>query len=366
MKKIARNTVLIAAVATVLAGVFVQRARVAGGEDDSFVAFKKECGAKAKAADEADSMVVVGKDGWLFLTRELRHVSVGEFWGDRAATVSNAVRPDRADPLPAILDFHEQLKKLDIDLIIVPVPAKSFVYPEALSDNATPNENGLPPRMDTSHQEFYELLRESGIEVIDMMPELMKKRLEKEGAMYCRQDTHWSGRACILTAGRIAEQLKKKPWYKDVKKEKLTSRVDENYLIKGDLWQALPDGARPPQESLYLRFAGKPDSAGLEPIEPDRASPVILLGDSHALVFHAGRDMLARGAGLADQLALELGFAVDLIGVRGSGATPSRVNLYRRGRANPDYFTNKKVIVWCFSVREFTETQGWSKVPVKR
>jgi len=372
MKTITRTTLLIAAKLTAACAVIGFIAAVvlgpcaAAGEDNSAPAFKKECGAKAKVADEADSIVVVGSDGWLFLTRELRHVSVGKFWGDGAALVSRALKPDRADPLPAILSFHQQLKKLGIDLIIVPVPAKCLVYPEALSDKITPGKDGLPPRMDTAHQEFYEILRENDIEVIDMMPELMNKRLEKEGAMYCRQDTHWSGRACIVTAQRIAEQLKNKPWYKDVKKEKFSSRLEENYLIKGDLWQTLPNGARHAQETLYLRFAGTPDSAGFEPVAPDRGSPVILLGDSHALVFHAGRDMLARGAGLADQLALELGFAVDLIGVRGSGATPARVNLYRRGRANKDYFTNKKVIVWCFSVREFTESSGWSIVPVKR
>jgi alginate O-acetyltransferase complex protein AlgJ len=93
---------------------------------------------------------------------------------------------------------------------------------------------------------------------------------------------------------------------------------------------------------------------------------VLLLGDSHNLIFHEGGDMLATGAGLPDQLALELGFPVDLIGVRGSGATPARVNLLRRARANPDYLRKKKLIIWCFSAREFTESSGWQKVPVVR
>ena len=44
----------------------------------------------------------------------------------------------------------------------------------------------------------------------------------------------------------------------------------------------------------------------------ERQSPVLLLGDSHVLVFQAGGNLHARGAGLADQLALELGFAVDV------------------------------------------------------
>ncbi len=48
--------------------------------------------------------------------------------------------------------------------------------------------------------------------------------------------------------------------------------------------------------------------------------------------------------------------------VRGSGATPSRLNLYRRR----DNMKGKRVVVWCLSVREFTEGQGWRLVPVIR
>ncbi len=74
--------------------------------------------------------------------------------------------------------------------------------------------------------------------------------------------------------------------------------------------------------------------------------------------------MHAEGAGLADQLALELGFAVDLVGVRGSGATAARINLLRRAQATPEYWANKKMVIWVFSAREFTESDGWRKVPV--
>ena len=76
--------------------------------------------------------------------------------------------------------------------------------------------------------------------------------------------------------------------------------------------------------------------------------------------------MHARGAGLPDQLALELGFAVDLVAVRGSGATPARATLLRLARANPGYLAGKKLVIWCFGAREFTESSGWQKVPVIR
>jgi alginate O-acetyltransferase complex protein AlgJ len=89
------------------------------------------------------------------------------------------------------------------------------------------------------------------------------------------------------------------------------------------------------------------------------------MGDSHCLVFQAGDDMLASSAGLPSQLAMELQLPIDWIGVRGSGARPARIQLFRRAR-KPGYLAGKKVVIWCFSAREFTEASGWGKIPVKR
>ena len=122
----------------------------------------------------------------------------------------------------------------------------------------------------------------------------------------------------------------------------------------------------PGTEKLSLRFVGTEASSGATPVLPERTSPIVLLGDSHTLVFQAGSDMHASGAGLADQLLSDLGIPVDLIGVRGSGATPARVNLMRRARSDAAYLAGKKVVIWCFTVREFTEATGWSKVPLAK
>jgi len=55
--------------------------------------------------------------------------------------------------------------------------------------------------------------------------------------------------------------------------------------------------------------------------------------------------------------------AVDVIGVRGSGATQARVNLLRRAKADPACLAGKKIVIWCFAARDFTESAGWSLVP---
>jgi len=334
--------------------------------EDAAQAFRAECGKMAAEAEAADGITVPGSDGWLFLARELRHISVGQFWGDKAAEVSRATNPDQQDPLPAIVDYNEQLKKLGIELILVPVPPKAIVYPDKLAAAAAPPEGQPPARLDSAHREFYKLLREKGVNVIDLTEEFLPLRLlpqDDKNKIYCQGDTHWSGLACVRTAQLIAKELKTRPWYNNIERQTI-EMVERSVQINGDLAREMP--TKPAPEKLHLRFVGTQQAGLPKPLPPDEASPVILLGDSHTLVFHSGGDMHTTGAGLADQLAYELGFPVDLIGVRGSGARPARVNLYRRGRRNADYFTGKKALIWCFSAREFTESSGWGIVPVTR
>ena len=318
--------------------------------------FRAHCSLKAEAAEKTEAMTVTGKDGWLFLGRELRHIGAGKFWGEAATKVSQATKPEHADPLPAILDFKAQLDKAGIELLLVPVPPKAVIYPDKIWD-AVPSAK--TPRLDVFHQEFYTLLNKNGINVLDLVPDFLSHRDDAEGLVYCKTDTHWSSRGCVITAQRIAKEIQKRPWLKKIAKLK-TATQNKTVSIEGDLAKALNPQA--PKETLPLRFV----NASQKPIEPSRESPVILLGDSHNLVFHAGEDMLATGAGLPDQLAAELGFPVDLISVRGSGATPARISLLRQARANADYLKQKKLVIWCFSAREFTESSGWQKVPVVR
>jgi len=305
--------------------------------DDPAAAFRATC---AQKGAEGDAMAISGADGWLFLRAELRHIGVGPFWGEDAAKVSRASSPERADPLPAIVDFHEQLAAMGIELILAPVPCKALVYPEKLGGPAE-------GRVDTLHQEFYQQLAAKGVKVLDLA-ETFAAEKGRGPALYCKTDTHWSPYACELTAKLIKERLGAPAWLQA--RPGAFTTAAETRMIVGDL----TDGKG--SEELPVRLV-----AGSETV--DKASPLILLGDSHTLVFHAGQELHGTGAGLADQLAAELGIAVDVIGVRGSGATPARVNLLRRAKSDSGYLAGKKLIIWCFAAREFTESSGWSLVP---
>ena len=315
--------------------------------------FGQSLAEKATAAAAQKTTVVSGKDGWLFFAPELRHLSVGQFWGDAAARVSRASNPELADPLPAILDFKAQLDKAGIELIFVPIPAKATIYPEMVSEHGT-----VTARTDKYHLKFYDILREQGVNVLDLTPLFLKNRFADAGPVYCKQDTHWSGRGCVLAAEAIAEAIGTPSWMAEVPKRDVKTET-RTIAITGDLWKEFGN-ENLQKEQLRLTYVNV--GVGLPNSYAWRASPVVLLGDSHSLVFHAGANMHAQGAGLPDHLAYQLGFPVDVVAVRGSGATPSRLNLYRRR----DNMKGKRVVVWCLSVREFTEGQGWRLVPVIR
>ena len=317
--------------------------------------FQRQLAAKVEELEKRNASAVAGRDGWLFLASELRFLAQGRFWGDAAAKTARSTKSP--DPLPAILDFDRQLKERGIHLILVPVPPKAAVYADKLDMEPPPTPTAAAPHL----QAFYHELRSAGVNVLDLTSAFIEKRNDERGPVFCRTDSHWSGVGTVLAAQLLAPQIRtvlaadlpRKEYAADWKEISLT----------GDLVGLLPSGApKPEPEKLPIRTIT--DSSAKGAIQPDPGSPVLLMGDSHTLVF---REFLGERAGLLDQLANELGFAPDLIGTRGSGATAVRVSLYRRTRSDASYLGKKKVIIWCFAAREFTEAdQGWVPQPVAK
>src|SRR5262249_4317221 len=120
--------------------------------------FSTDLAQKFQALEKSHTHAVAGIDGWLFLPSELRFLSVGEFWGKNAVKVSRPTKSEDADPLPAIVDFHEQLKKRAIQLLLVPVPPKPAIYPEKIVPQFNAGEDAAP----LLHR-FYDELRSRGV-----------------------------------------------------------------------------------------------------------------------------------------------------------------------------------------------------------
>ncbi|MGH8017334.1 MAG: alginate O-acetyltransferase AlgX-related protein, partial [Opitutaceae bacterium] len=191
-----------------------------------------QAAALAAEAAAGQKTTVVGTDGWMYFAPELRHLGVGRFWGDAAESVSRATKPEFADPLPAIVDFNRQLEGAGIALILVPVPPKAVIYPEHLFANFD-EESVAGGRIDEVHQVFYELLREQGVEVLDLVPAFLEAKETTQ--MFCKQDTHWSGQACVEVARIVKERLTEVPWFAAHPKSEYASEM-AGVEITGDLW----------------------------------------------------------------------------------------------------------------------------------
>ncbi|MEM7387621.1 MAG: hypothetical protein AAF514_22020, partial [Verrucomicrobiota bacterium] len=310
--------------------------------------FLADLQAHLKKAETVDSAHAEGKDGWFFYTRELRAMSVGPFWGKDATGVSRASNTAYADPLAPILDFHRQLEKAGIHLLLVPVPAKAMIYGEKLSAQAPPTAS-FPP----VYLQFFQQLEAENLPVLDLTDRFSQAKTE--GPVFCKTDTHWSGSAVRLAATAISEKITAEGWLTPGTNDFRSS--EKKISIHGDLMEMSGKNLK---ESLTVHAVSVPRTG--KPIPIDRKSPLLLMGDSHTLVFH-DPGLHASGAGLPDHLALTLKQPVDLIGVRGSGATATRMSLVRRR----DNLAGKKVVVWCFTMREFTESStGWRTLPVIR
>lgn len=299
--------------------------------------------------------VVAGRDGWLFLQEELEHLASTAFYGPEVVRTSRAAKPEFADPLPAIIDFNRQLKERGVELIFVPIPPKALIYPDKLPGNFS---RPVGVELSRPYAQLYDKLAEQGVQVLDLIPIFSSAR--DTAQLYCKTDTHFSGAGLAVVADALSRKIKQEAWYPAVPK-KAYKKEERAVDISGDLARMEKSDTK---ETLPLQFVT--DAATGKNVSPDPDSPVLLLGDSHTLVFSVGGDLHTTGAGLFDQLSAALGFPLDLLGVRGSGATPSRIKLYQRSRKDPTLLTKKKVVVWCLSARELTGSGGWRKIPVAK
>ena len=277
-------------------------------------------------------------NGWLYSKNELIHLSKGALENGRIKTVAVSRKPINADPFRALKAFHDDLAVLGIKLIIVPVPPKLAAVP----CNGITSENAM-----RYLKPYYQELRSKGLNILDISEHFKKNAT----SYYCKTDAHWSPLGIKLTVKLLAEEISFRG-NTIFKSQKIKQK------ISGDLAKSLNPNAAETEEILLEKVAGN---------TIDSNSPILLIGDSHTLIFSTGDDMLANNAGLAELLALELKTPIDRIGVRGSAATAVRINLFRKAAKNQAWLKNKKYVIYCFSCREFTEaTSGWVKVPVLR
>ena len=305
--------------------------------------------AAAILAQQPEAHVIAGQDGWRFLANELRHVAKGADW------VAPAEPPDppHADPLPALLELHRQLTELDIELVIVPVPARAVV----VADKLPPVDGAAAPVTSSLSglSAFLDHLRGQGMTVVDLHPILAGGPAGGD-PLYCRTDSHWTPEGAARAAESVATILREQAWFANAPRTAMRRADPETLPITGDL--AAPDGSG---ETVTWQRVARADG---QPVI-DETGPVLVLGDSHTLVFSTGGDMHAEDGGFVEHLAYALQLPVERIANRGSASTPPRIALFRKAAAQPDWLAGKRAVVYCFTARELTESlNGWRIVPV--
>ena len=316
---------------------------------DSPTAFAQECASRTQKGQFS----VRGDDpAWFFLNRELKQLAAGKFWEKDWATIA----ANKSDPTPHIVKFNELLKAKNVQLILVPIPAKAAIYPDKLAAKFSSSD---PQAL----KGYFDELKKQGVDVLDIEP-VLKAHLAKTGGegadkLYCEQDAHFSPLVAEIIAGLIKKKVANEAWFKDQQKTPFKRSAKQTLNITGDLVKGVTFNPPPKNETLTLRYAGKDADGNVESVPADKGSPVLLVGDSHTMVFTDGAStgMHCQSAGLQDQLQYEFGFAIDRVANRGSGLVQARKSLVlMRVRSEAGFWDRKKLVIWVFSAREFTQS----------
>jgi alginate O-acetyltransferase complex protein AlgJ len=321
-------------------------------------AYQAAFAALVEKAEATEAVAYQGKDDWLFLVSELRHLA--------RPPVAQAV-PDKpgADSFSSIIDLNKKLHELDVELILLPVPPRASIYADKLLDDVRRDANGRLARIDAGLQAFYQGLEEEGVRILDLTDAFLAARAQDDelGPVCCEQDTHWSPRGVRIAAKAVAAMIKQMDWSDRLDPANLHRTDPTQLTYVGDLVDRIPGHVETTSFATIARVVASADSH--ESVQSDRDSPIILLADSHGLVFSSGEDMHGTGGGIAEQIAYELDATIDVMARRGSGDSARR-DLARRFLRNPDLPATKKVVIYCFAARTFTESTGWKPVPLKR
>jgi alginate O-acetyltransferase complex protein AlgJ len=313
--------------------------------------------ASLEKAATSQTFAVPGADAnWRFLVNELKHLQ----HGDIAAADLAKINAEGTDPLPAIVKYNDELKALGVELLVVPVPPKAAIYPEKLAAGAT--MDGAP-----SLAGFQKKITDAGVAVLDLEAAFKKAKAEKpDMQLYCATDSHWSPHGAALAASLVAEKYKSRPELVEHQLRDLVKLKESTLEFHGDLLTGAEKAAMPMEKLPVIKagVASDPDGTEAASVESAEHSPVMVIGDSHCQVFRRGGNMHTIGAGFIDHLIFGLGAPVHEISTQASGGEGPRIEIARITVKNPDFWAKKKIVIWLFTAREFTQGR-WKILPAK-
>lgn len=276
--------------------------------------------------------VIVGNNQWLFYTSDFNYlVNPGFLRPERLQ--KRALSQVQPNPVAAIADFNDQLKKRNIELILLPVPVKPMLYADQLGGATGTLQN-------YSWEKFKAEMTARNIRVLDIAPELMQMRRDNLEP-YLKTDTHWTPAGMKKAAALITMAL--------TGREPQSSGRPVAVTALGDIARMLTLSV--PEQSFL------PETVTVEEFDtsPNPDADILLLGNSFTNIYSLEAMRWGTRGGLAERLMADLGKPIDVISRNDAGAYATRqllANELKRGR---DRLNGKKTVIYEFAIRELAD-----------
>lgn len=296
----------------------------------------------------------VGRDGWLFYRPDVDALALSR-------------RADAANAAEGLASWAADLAERGVRLVFLPLPGKAAIHPEQLAVRGNEFAAPLVPRGLESFSAdvaaaWQKVAGERGLPAdaapVVLDPASLLWQRKADGAQFLRTDSHWTPDAMTAvaeqTAASIADLL-------GLALPAVPTSMVEEMRGTGDTaaMMELPEGS-PFREVQSVAVTPVRNADGSS-WQPDRASPVLVVGDSYTNIYSAADLGWGASAGFAEQLSRLFGFDVDRLSRNDAGARSAREMVAAEAAKNPDWLAGKKVVIWPLAMREVA-AGDWSAV----
>lgn len=288
-------------------------------------------------------MGIEGLDNWLFFKRSLEY-----------SIASQPIHTQEApyNPLPLLKAFEEFLNEQDIQLLVVPIPAKSMVYPENLSSKFEKiNELALSE----IHYQWVETLNQNGIETLDFYPALLQaKAYDKDYSepLFQQQDSHWGWRGIVKLAEQLIPRIMEYQWYQKLEKTPSQFEIQQgSHEHFGDLVERLPKESSLKYQKMSLKHNTILKDG--QPWKKQMSAPLLVIGDSFTGVYELTQP---KSSGIAAHIAYGTRVPVDLVTSWGGGPNVRQ----RMLKAKKKYLKETRLVIYMMASRDYWNySQMW-------
>ncbi|TPP06749.1 alginate O-acetyltransferase [Rhizobium glycinendophyticum] len=273
--------------------------------------------------------VIVGDEGWFFTGEEFKRV--------KPADIDSAVAK--------IDEVRAKLAEAGVQLVMVPLPAKSDVYAEHLPEVMRSDA------MQVAYSDFSTALKAKGMTVVDTREAMLAAK--PFGELFLKSDTHWTPTGAKITAEAVQSTIQKSGI--SLPSATVTESWEAPVDIWGDLTTYITSPAYAPrvglkQENIPIyRTAVNADAAGADLFGTETKVPVMLVGTSYSA---------NENWSFVDFLRQSLTADVVNVAKEGLGPGVPMMDLLA-GTALED--TQPDVVVWEFPIRYLGTSTLWER-----